>query len=169
MIFQGSGGGLSDLFGGFTNFVTAMLALSVASERVTETIKQFLNPLEGMGKASKAQQGAGQTGTAQQGKTSDFLGKWFAWLSSDWATQGIAILSGIIVVALSGTDPIGGLAIKTFAWLKNADWLRCVVAGILVSGGSATWNHVLDILKAAKVQKETTANKALPADQQISS
>jgi len=96
MIFQGSGGGLSDLFGGFTNFVTAMLALSVASERVTETIKQFLNPLEGMGKASKAQQGAGQTGTAQQGKTSDFLGKWFAWLSSDWATQGIAILSGII-------------------------------------------------------------------------
>ncbi len=31
------------------------------------------------------------------------------------------------------------------------------MSGILASGGSAFWNHLLDILQAAKVQKENLA------------
>jgi hypothetical protein len=38
-----------------------------------------------------------------------------------------------------------------------------VISGILVSGGSAFWNHLLDILQAAKVQKEKLANSPVPA------
>ena len=121
------------LFSGLTSFATAMLALSVASERVTETIKQWASPW--LAKLSPAR----ATGT----------------------TQFVGVLSGIFVTALCGHNPISFPSFAAFDWSNNKDWLSLLAAGILVSGGSATWNHLLDILKAAKVQKEATVN-ALP-------
>lgn len=122
-----------------TTFVTVMIALSVATERVTETIKQWASPLlVRMGEV-------GATGTIQ------FL----------------AVLSGMFVSALSGQNPINIHGVAPFDWKTPQGWLSCVLTGILASGGSATWNHLLDILKAAKVQKEATANALLPAPAKI--
>ncbi len=49
----------------------------------------------------------------------------------------------------------GGKCLTAFDIRK--DWACWLVSGILVSGGSAFWNHLLDIVKAAKVQKEAAA------------
>lgn len=35
--------------------------------------------------------------------------------------------------------------------------LECALAGLLASGGSAMWNHILDLLKAVKIQREQGA------------
>jgi hypothetical protein len=124
---------VTNLFSGLTSFATAMVALSVASERVTETIKQWASPWRA------------KLSTARSAGTTQFL----------------AILSGIFVTALCGHNPISFPSFAAFDWTKYQDWLCLLVAGILVSGGSAFWNNVLDMLRAAKVQKEAAAN-ALP-------
>jgi drug/metabolite transporter (DMT)-like permease len=73
------------------------------------------------------------------------------------------------VVGLSGLNPLnfqnlpsGGAAIEHWQ-----NWLSWILSGLLVSGGSAFWNHALDIVQAAKVQKEQAVNAALPAGQKI--
>jgi hypothetical protein len=118
-----------------TLFFTQMVGLSVASERVTETVKQWLGPT---------------------------LANWSAARYSG-AIQTIAIVSGMLVTALSGLNPLNIPFAKPFDWFNKADWLSWVISGILVSGGSAFWNHLLDILQAAKVQKEKLANSPVPA------
>jgi hypothetical protein len=118
-----------------TLFFTQMVGLSVASERVTETVKQWLGPT---------------------------LANWSAARYSG-AIQTIAIVSGMLVTALSGLNPLNIPLAKPFDWFNKADWLSWLISGILVSGGSAFWNHLLDILQAAKVQKEKLANSPVPA------
>ena len=118
-----------------TLFFTQMVGLSVASERVTETVKQWLGPT---------------------------LANWSAARYSG-AIQTIAIVSGMLVTALSGLNPLNIPLAKPFDWFNKADWLSWVISGILVSGGSAFWNHLLDILQAAKVQKEKLANSPVPS------
>lgn len=113
-----------------TLFVTQMIGLSVAAERVTETLKQWIGPLL-----------AGCT-TARYAAV----------------IQSIAILSGIFVTALSGLNPLSVPQCRPFEWGNSANWLSWVIGGLLVSGGSAFWNHLLDILKATKVRKEEMAN-----------
>jgi len=113
-----------------------MIGLSVATVRVTETIKQWIGPA-----------------------LSDHLG--IARYAG--AVQTIAILSGILVTALSGLNPINIPLYKPFDWGNKADWLAWAVTGVLVSGGSAVWNHLLDILQATKVQKEQVANSTASA------
>jgi hypothetical protein len=126
----------NDPFNAWTIFLTQMIGLSVATERVTETIKQWIGPA-----------------------LSDNLG--IARYAG--AVQTIAILSGILVTALSGLNPINIPLYKPFDWGNKADWLAWAVTGVLVSGGSAVWNHLLDILQATKVQKEQVANSAASA------
>ncbi len=113
-----------------TAFATVMLGLSVATERVTETIKQWIGG--GMAKWTPDHRAA--------------------------FTQAIAIASGIFVTALSGLNPLNTPNFTPFEWRHPASWLSWLVGGILVSGGSAVWNHLLDILRAAKVQKEAAAD-----------
>jgi hypothetical protein len=125
----------SDLAGSLTLFLTQMIGLSVAAERVTETIKQWLGPwLKG-------------------------------WTQDRYAAiiQCIAVLSGMAVTAMSGLNPLKIPQVNAFDWFNRADWLSWFVTGILVSGGSAFWNHLLDILQATKVQKEQMANLATTA------
>lgn len=116
---------------GLQNFLLAMVGLSVACERVTETIKQWIWPTPTGGQPAKAPNAAG--------------------------VQMIAILSGALVTALSTLDPLSITKGEPFAWNNPRYWLCWVVTGILVSGGSAFWNHLLDILQATKVQKENAA------------
>ncbi len=125
---------MADVTGMLTTFLAQMVALSVAAERVTETIKQFT-------------QNPAPAATPQAAAT------------RSWIVQLIAIASGVFVVALSGLNPANINPSKFVAGfdLKD-DWTSWLITGILVSGGSAFWNNLLDILKAAKVQKEATAN-----------
>jgi drug/metabolite transporter (DMT)-like permease len=117
-----------------TVFLTAMVALSVAAERVTETAKQWLG---------------------------SYLNKiptnYYAAI-----VQTFAILAGMLVTALSGQYPIPvpqslTPTLTAFDFSDGRNWLYWLVTGILVSGGSAFWNHLLDILQSTKVQKETAA------------
>ncbi|HUN86677.1 MAG TPA: hypothetical protein VMU48_20015 [Terracidiphilus sp.] len=109
-----------------TVFLTQMVGLSVAAERVTETIKQWTAPA--MSKLSASRTAA--------------------------LVQSVAILSGVFVTALSGLNPLSIPGAQAFDWFNHANWLNWFVSGILVSGGSAFWNHLLDILQAVKVQRE---------------
>ena len=126
----------SDPLNAWTMFLTQMIGLSVATERVTETAKQWLG--------SSAPTSLGPNRYAA-------------------LVQTFAIGGGILVVALSGLNPIGMPDFKAFDWWNHADWLCWIVTGVLASGGSAFWNHLLDILQAAKVQKETLASNAVAA------
>jgi drug/metabolite transporter (DMT)-like permease len=131
----------TDPLNALTVFVTTMVALSVAAERVTETIKQWATPvLEKM---------------SRSGNTA--------------ATQCIAVVSGIFVVVLSGLNPTGVPGFVAFQPGNPRNWSSWIVGGILVAGGSAFWNHALDILKAAKVQKEAAVNAVVPQSQTITS
>lgn len=118
-----------------TLFFTQMVGLSVASERVTETVKQWLGPT---------------------------LSSWSAARYAG-AIQTIAVISGMLVTALSGLNPLNIPLAKPFDWFNKASWLSWVISGILVSGGSAFWNQVLDILQATKVQKVKLADSTAPA------
>jgi hypothetical protein len=134
MIFQTPSMLGGDLYSGLTSFVTTMVGLSVASERVTETFKQLFTA---------------------------FLNRLKPNISSA-VTQIVAILSGIFVTVLSGQDPIHTPGFQAYEWTNHHNWGSWLFSGILVSGGSAFWNHILDILKATKVQKEQLANAVLP-------
>jgi len=105
------------------NFLLAMVGLSVAAERVTEVVKQWICPKGG----------------------------------SAALVQTIAIGSGVLVTALSTLDPLNITHGAVFSWSNREFWLCWIVTGILVSGGSAFWNHLLDILQATKVKKEEQA------------
>jgi hypothetical protein len=132
MLIDASSAIASNPLDAMTAFATVMLGLSVATERVTETIKQWLGGP--MGKWTPSHRAA--------------------------LTQAIAIVSGIFVTALSGLNPLNTPNFTPFEWRHPASWLSWIVGGILVSGGSAVWNHLLDILKAAKVRQEAAANTA---------
>jgi hypothetical protein len=121
----------TDPLGTLTLFVTQMIGLSVAAERVTETAKQWIGLL-----------------------TSQMTPARYAAL-----IQTLAIASGIFVTAMSGLNPLNVPGFQAFAWGNHANWMSWSMGGLLVSGGSAVWNHVLDILKAAKIQREQVANE----------
>jgi hypothetical protein len=120
----------ADIASIWTNFLTQMVGLSMAAERVTETVKQWV-----ASSPTNIQQAARRSGLVQL----------------------IAIGSGILVVGLSGLNPIGIPGFAPFSFSKES--LMCwLVTGLLVSGGSAFWNHLLDILKATKIEKEQAAD-----------
>jgi hypothetical protein len=109
-----------------------MIGLSVASERVTETVKQWIGP--SFARLSVARYAA--------------------------LIQSIAIISGVLVVACSGLNPLNIPQFHAYGWNNPIDWLSWLIGGVLVSGGSAFWNHILDILQAVKVRKEEVAKLA---------
>ncbi|HVZ82738.1 MAG TPA: hypothetical protein VG893_03620 [Terracidiphilus sp.] len=135
MLVDASSTGASNPLDAMTSFATVMLGLSVATERVTETIKQWIGP---------------SIAGWQPQHNAAFI-------------QAVAIVSGIFVTALSGLNPLKTPDFQPYVWGHSSNWLSWIVGGMLVSGGSAVWNHMLDILRAAKVQKEDAANAASAA------
>jgi len=127
---------MTDIAGEWTNFLTQMVGLSVATERVTETVKQWI--------------GLEPTDVHAAARKSVII-------------QMVAIVSGVLVVGLSGLNPMSMPGFEPYSPRQIADWLCWLVTGLLVSGGSAFWNHLLDILKATKVEKEENANAAAAA------
>ncbi len=123
---------MTDIAGVWTTFLTQMIALSVATERVTETVKQWISATP-----ETVQQASKRSGLVQL----------------------VAIGGGVLVVGLSGLNPIGIPGFIPYSFSKES-WMCWLVTGLLVSGGSAFWNHLLDILKATKIEKEQAANAA---------
>ena len=131
----------SGISGAITTFLLSMVGLSVATERVTETIKQWL-------------------GSALDSKSNAHYAA---------IIQTIAIVAGIIVTALSGLNPlpVQNSGFEPFKFSNHHNWLIWCMTGVLVSGGSAFWNHLLDILQATKLQKEAAAPAPAPAAQPV--
>ena len=127
-----------------TASLTALAALSVATERVTQIIKQWLT---------------GKPWLKPKGEVPPVL-----------LTHLIAFFSGVFVAILSGQNPIGVSGFQTFkdagnwqSYFTNGyDWISWLLSGVLISGGSAFWNHALDLIQAAKVQKEQSVNASFP-------
>jgi hypothetical protein len=120
-----------------------MVALSVAVERVVEIIKQF-------------------------------CGSWpvLKLLFTPRATQSrenmrcacMYILSGTIGGVIAGRSGIAGQLLP-----GAHPHTSYIVAGLLSSGGSAFWNHVLDLLQATKVSSEQAAANAVSTAAAVSS
>jgi len=119
--------------------VATILAVSIASERIVEILKGLLPswwPFAPRTGNAEAQRCAGIHILA------GLCGAFVAWAS------------GIDVFTLLGVShgPTGGAAFHVLGY---------AVVGLLASGGSAFWNHVLDILQASKVQQEQQATAAV--------
>ena len=109
-----------------TAFVTLVGAMSVAVEREVEILKGMIPLLaqQRQGKAEGVRRASMQT------------------LS---CIVGAAIAAGA-QSEIASTVP--GLAADKIGWLSY------LVIGLLVSGGSGLWNHILDIVQAMKINKE---------------
>jgi len=119
--------------------VATILAVSIASERIVEILKGLFPgswlfaPRTGNPEARRC---------AAIHVLAGLCGAFVAWAS------------GIDVFTLLGIshNPTGGAAFHSLGY---------AVVGLLGSGGSAFWNHVLDILQASKVQQEQQATAAV--------
>ena len=125
-----------------TAFLSMTLAISIAAERMVEILKGML-PNLGLFKmnpdAAKESQRCAWIHVLAGG-----CGALVAWLGN------LNIFSG-----LSGGGTI-------------QPWISYAGAGLLASGGSAFWNHALDMIKAAKITQEQGAIAAVNANQQKS-
>ena len=125
-----------------TSFVGLMLAISVAAERMVEILKGWLPNF------------------------------WLFKTNPDPAREAqrcawIHVLSGgcgVLVVRLGHLDVFAGL----HGNVQVNPWVSYVGAGLLASGGSAFWNHILDFIKASKIQQEQGAISDVSANLQKS-
>ncbi len=112
-----------------TTFLTLMVAISVAVERIVEIIKGIAPPL-----------------------SKPWSGRWeffrFAILHILAAVAGASI-------ACAAHDQIS-TALPMFSFANHVQ-AGYVVIGLMASGGSAMWNHALDIVQAMKI-KRVSAN-----------
>lgn len=111
-----------------------MVAVSMAVERVVEIIKGIVPPL------SKT-----WTGDKEYWR--------FAIL------QILSTVTGAIVAYAAQSQIAGQVPMLDF---KDHVYIGCVVIGLMASGGSAMWNHALDIVQAAKI-KQVAASAAAQA------
>jgi hypothetical protein len=119
-----------------TKFVTLMLAISLAAERMVEVLKDWL-PNVYLFKTN--------TDPTKESRR-------VAW---------IHLLAGVFggVVAWVGK-------LQVLPELGASSWKQDVLAGLLASFGSAAWNHLLDLLKATKIRQEQAAIGAVALTQQ---
>jgi hypothetical protein len=150
----------------FSAFFTIIAAVSVAVERVVEILKGSLSSLEPF--------------------------KWLftpnslpTSLSESIRCAVLHVVAGMIgttIAALSKVDvwqKLDVFQIPNHSPHGYYYWGSYMFTGILSSGGSAIWNHSLDILKATKIKQEQgakavtaaniaqTANATAPKDSQV--
>ena len=120
-----------------STILATIAALSVAVERVVEILKQM-------------------------------FGSWplIRLLFTPCKTQSRENVRCACLYLLSGT--VGGViaGVSGIQIPQNArhPYFSYAVVGLLSSGGSAFWNHALDLMQAAKVQKEADARDAVQAN-----
>ena len=122
---------ISSLMGSMLTFASLMAGISIAVERAVEMIKGAVPPLAN------------------------------TWTKNDQVRAGIVQL---IAAALGA-----GIASQMPDQVRNAmppglagplQWPAYAVLGLMASGGSGAWNHVLDILGAIKTKQEALASAA---------
>jgi hypothetical protein len=129
-------------------FLTVVAAVSVAVERIVEILKGSLSSV--------------------------FPFRWLFTAKTDSAAESVRCAVLHFVAAICGTlvayacrvdiwhkldtFQVPGHAAQWYYW-----WGSYAFTGLLSSGGSAIWNHSLDILKATKIKQEQGA-KALTAN-----
>jgi drug/metabolite transporter (DMT)-like permease len=119
---------------GFVSLLTAMVALSVGVERVVEIVKGFSAWLR-----------------SDPDPSTDPDGRKAAWRRL--TLQSIAMFSGTAIVAT--IEPQRFLPTILPAEPNPTQfWAASVLLGLMASGGSAFWNHALDLIGAAKSAKE---------------
>lgn len=114
-----------------TAFVTLMGAISVAVERVIEILKGMIPWL------AKVRQGnvEGVRRAVMQ------------------------ILAGIVGAVIAyGVQPEIASTMPALS-AEKVGWVGYAVVGLLASGGSGLWNHVLDIVQATKITREAAIPK----------
>jgi hypothetical protein len=121
----------------FTVLVTLLATLSVAVERAVETFKNFIPYLNKPLPAGPAE-------------------------NRRRAIMGLVAVAFGSIAAYSAKGQIQ--TIQAAKWLVSPDLhdTGYVIIGFLTAGGSAFWNHVLDILSALKTQKEKIAGTLAP-------
>jgi len=137
-----------------TTFATQMLGLSIAAERVTEVIKQWL--ISRTASPTPPPAPADPTATPTPA-VSNALPAAQTTARHTATYQSIAFPSGMFVVTLAHVDPLSivtNWAATAKIWPHLPRVLSIVATGLLVSGGSAVWNNLLDLLTAAKVNRE---------------
>jgi len=120
-----------------TAFLSAMIALSAAVERVVEILKGMFQRLR-----------------EDPDPRTDLQGKGAA--RRRLVLQVLAALAGTVAALTIGPQnflkslPDGG-------YESPVRWIAAVFIGLMASGGSAFWNHALDIVGAIKNAKESLA------------
>ena len=122
-----------------TSFVTMILAISMAAERAVEILKGWLPNL------------------------------WLFKTNPDPTQEArrcacIHVLSGCCGALVAGVGKMNVLAVDGKTAVPQ--WISYGIAGLLTSGGSAFWNHALDIIKASKVKQEQGAISSVDANEQ---
>ncbi|HEY6305551.1 MAG TPA: hypothetical protein VI488_03710 [Candidatus Angelobacter sp.] len=121
----------SSLIGSLSTFAALMAGISIAVERVVEIIKGAVPPL-----------------------------------SNTWPKYD-NVRAGILQLMAAATGAI--IASQMPDQIKNSmpsglggqlSWQVYVVLGLMVSGGSGAWNHVLDILAAVKTKQAALASQS---------
>jgi hypothetical protein len=129
-----------------TQFAMLMAALSLGVERAVETLKGLVpvlgTPIVAPANASDADKAAAKKKDELRGAV----------------VRLIAIAFGIGAAIAAKTQ-----IVSTAPFLTDLGSLGYVIVGLLTSGGSAFWNHIIDILGALKTQQE---NKAQPPSPQ---
>ncbi len=121
-----------------TVFLSSMIALSAAVERVVEIIKGFSRKLREDPDPRVDPQGRGAA-------------------RRRLALQAIAAFVGALAALTIGPHNF----LKTIPdgdYQNPTRWIASVFLGLMASGGSAFWNHTLDIVGAIKSAKEQVAN-----------
>ena len=132
-----------------TKFIATMVAVSIAAERMVELIKGWW-PNKWLF-------------TTQPNQIEE--SRRCAWL------QCLAGLCGLLVAIASKTDVFKMIGT---GWSDQGNSLThylywtgsYVIVGLLASGGSAFWNHALDLIKASKIKQEQAAIDAVAVNQQ---
>src|SRR2546425_7973719 len=109
-----------------TAFITLMGSLSIAVERVVEILKGMIPVLakESQGNAESVRRAA------------------------------LQILAGVIGALIAyGVQPEIASTMPALS-AEKVGWVSYAIVGLLSSGGSGLWNHVLDIVRAMKVSRE---------------
>jgi len=129
-----------------TQFVMLMAALSLGVERAVETIKGLV-PVLGMAIVAPANASDAEKAAAK--KKDEIRGAVVRLIA-------IACGTGAAVAAKAQI-------ISTAPFLADLGALGYVLVGLFTSGGSAFWNHIIDILGALKTQQ---VNKTQPQPSQ---
>jgi len=120
---------VNSLLGSVMTFASLMAGISIAVERVVEMIKGAIPPLAN------------------------------PWAKNDQVRAGILqLLAAALGALIASLMPNQVKAAMPPGLNVSLNWSTYAVLGLIASGGSAAWNHILDILGALKKKQETLAS-----------